>query len=190
MIVPAHRQHGMFDHRLQAIRNVMWTTGGVIMRQILAVSTFLVLMGSAAVADTSIDSPCGHAAGPDIAGDTSVVCVSVCGYEFAYNGCTASQGPPTPTASEDAPGPARGVEFLSIRIYGDELSVAELAGALEHATGWTTEVPPALASKKLRPARRQLSESKSRTVRFRLQEGGKLLLNVDNEQKKLAIVRL
>ena len=160
------------------------------MHRILVISILVFVMGSAAFAGTSIESPCGHIVAPESTDNTGVVCVSICSSGFAYNACTTSQLPNVPTPPGDKPSPVPGVEFLSIRVYGDEVTVAELSSALEHATGWTTEVPPELMSETIRPDKKQRTKSSSRSLRFRLQQGGKLLVNIDNVQKKLEIVRL
>ncbi len=160
------------------------------MHRILAVSILVFVMGSAAFAGTIFESPCGHVVAPESTNSVGVVCVSICSSGFAYNACTASQSPNIPTPPGDTPSPVPDVEFLSIRIYGDELTVAELSAALEHATGWPTEVPPDLRSETIRPDKKQRSKSSSRSLRFRLQHGGKLLVNIDNARKKLELVRL
>lgn len=160
------------------------------MHKTLVVSTLAFAIGSAALAGGSIKSPCGDAALAKNTDNNGAVCVSVCSSGFSYNGCATAQATATPTPSEESPDPAPAIEYLSIRIYGDNLSVAELAAALERATGWTTDVPAGLRPEEIRPAKKRLSGSKSRSLRFRLKQGGKVLVSIDDEQKTLTVFRL
>jgi len=156
----------------------------------LVIVGFAVLIWFPALVADSGKSPCGHADMPKDVRQTGAVCVSVCGPGFAYNGCASSEAQVATTPSEQTPAAAPTIDFLSIRIYGNNTSVGELAAAIERTTGWTTGVQPDLRSEKLRPAKKRLSGTKGRSLRFRLQQGGKLLVSIDDEQTQLRILSL
>jgi len=153
------------------------------MQNFVAIAIAL-LMTSTALAGESIKSPCGYAAAPSESSET--ICVSVCSSNFAYNGCETS---PAVAAPQEPAQAAPSLEFLSVRIYGKSSSVADLAMALERATGWSVEVPEAIVSETLRPSKKRL-KGDSKSIRVRLQDGGSVLVNVDADSKHLRILSL
>jgi len=157
--------------------------GGTAMKNYVVIALAL-LMTSVSFAGESIKSPCGYAAVPSESSEA--VCVSVCSTDFAYNGCETSSAVAATQEPVDA---APSLDYLSVRIYGGSRSVADLARALEKATGWSIEVPEGIASEELRSSKKRLKGG-SKSLRVRLQDGGAVIVNVDDDKRQLRILSL